>query len=212
MEVVWMGKGNHTKEIIGSWMQAIGNAIEAYGSTPSIPLDDETRDDLNRVGLTMQATGAGLTADGQGNLYSYEYAGSVINAIGSIKELLPLIWNFSSLEIDYLLESRGNILQGLGTALQAYDEFTNGTPSGAYEGIIGNSLQTIGCMISVLGIKVELTDQLNGQIINAIGSWVQTLGSFIAAIGQQLEEEQEEEGIGEEPTQYGQGNAPFFLR
>ena len=211
-----MAKGNHTKEIIGSWMQAIGNAIEAYGSTPSVPLDSETRDDYNRVGLTMQATGAGLVADGQSTVYSYEYAGSVITSIGSLEELLPLIWRFSSLEADYVLESGGNILQGLGTTLSAYDEIINGTPSGAYEGIIGNTLQTIGCMISVLGIKVELTDQYNGQWINAIGSWVQTLGAFIAAIGQQLEEEEEtEEGdgeTGEKPTEYGRCNAPFFLR
>ena len=211
-----MAKGNHNKEIIGSWMQAIGNAIEAYGSTPSIPLDSEMRDDYTRVGLTMQAAGAGLVADGQGTIYSYEYAGSVITSIGSLEELLPLIWRFSSLEADYLLESRGNILQGLGTALSAYDEVTNGTLSGAYEGIIGNSLQTIGCMISVLGVKVELTDQYNGQWINAIGSWVQTLGATIAAIGQQLEEEEESGSgdgtTGEEPTEYGRCNAPFFLR
>ncbi len=206
-----MGKGNHNKEIIGSWMQAIGNVIEAYGSTPSIPLEDETRDDFNRVGLTMQAVGSGLEADGQSNPYSYEYAGSVITSIGSVEELLPLLRNFS-FETDYLLESQGNILQGLGSALQAYDEIVNGTPSGAYEGIIGNSLQSIGCFISVLGIKIELTDQEDGQRINAFGSWVQALGAILAAIGQQLEEEEEKEGSGEEPIQYGRGNVPFFLR
>lgn len=211
MEVVWMGKGNHTKEIIGSWMQAIGNVIEAYGSTPSIPLVDETRDDFNRVGLTMQAVGSGLEADGQSTPYSFEYVGAVITSIGSVEELLPLLRDFS-LEADYLLETQGNILQGLGSALQAYDEIINGTPSGAYEGIIGNSLQSIGCFISVLGIKIELTDQEDGQRINALGSWVQAFGAIIAAIGQQLEEEAEEEEAGSEPTQYGQGNAPFFLR
>ena len=179
--------GNSTKEILGSWMQAIGNVIEAYGSTPSIPLESDTRDDFNRIGLTMQATGSALEADGQSNPQSYEYYGAVITSIGSVEELLPLLRSFP-FETEYILESQGNILQGLGTALQAYDEIINGTPSGAFEGIIGNTLQSIGCFISVLGIKVELTDQEDGQRINALGSWVQAFGAIIAAIGQQLED------------------------
>ena len=67
----------------------------------------------------------------------------------------------------------------------------------------------------MLGIKVELTDQEDGQRINALGSWVQAFGAIIAAIGQQLEEEEEtgeSGGNGEEQTEYGRCNAPFFFR
>ena len=196
---------NHKKEVIGAWMQAFGNIVEAYGSTPSTPLTSETRDDFNRIGLTMQSVGSALEADGQSNPHSFEYYGAIITSIGSVEELLPLIQEFS-LETDYLLEVQGNILQGIGSALQAYDEFVNGSPSGALEGIIGNSVQSIGCFLSVSGINLELTNQEDGEKLNALGTWVQAFGATLAAIGQQLEEA-EESGQGH----YAHSNAPFYL-
>jgi hypothetical protein len=55
---------NQSKQLIGSWTQAVGTVIAAFGSTPTIIILEEMQEDLNLVGNVLQATGNALAADG----------------------------------------------------------------------------------------------------------------------------------------------------
>lgn len=178
------------KEIYGAWLVALGAIIVAIGSTPTRRLSRKMQNDLNLTGNALEAVGAGLAADGQGNPLSLEYAGNALSSIGSLESFTAAAIDFPE-RTETNISIQGNLLQALGSGISAADEFGDNTASGALELFIGNILQTIGSVIQAFGVKIQTTDEKKGQTYIAVGSWIQAVGAVLSAIGQQLEEEQE---------------------
>ena len=156
-------------------MQAAGNIISAIASTPTDRLSTSTQQNLNTVGLTLQAVGNGLETEGQGTPFSLEYIGNAIGTIGVLEDLTAAIIEFPE-ETDTILNIQGNLLQAVGSTIAAYDEIQDSTTAGSLEGFIGNIIQTIGSVIQVLGIQVQAEgsqqnedDNENNQSLNNNG-------------------------------------------
>ncbi len=145
---------NQYKEILGAWMQAVGNIISAIASTPTDRLSDSTQQNLNIVGLTLQAAGNGLETEGQGTPFSLEYIGNAIGTIGVLEDLTAAVIEFPD-ETDTTLNIQGILLQAVGSTIAALDETQDSTTAGSLEGFVGNVIQTIGSVIQVIGIKVQ---------------------------------------------------------
>ena len=135
-------------------MQAAGNIISAIASTPTDRLSNSTQQNLNTVGLTLQAVGNGLETEGQGTPFSLEYIGNALATIGVLEDLTAAVIEFPD-ETDTTLNIQGNLLQAVGSTIAAFDETQDSTTAGSLEGFIGNIIQTIGSVIQVLGIQVQ---------------------------------------------------------
>lgn len=179
--------GESTKQLVGSWTQAIGTVVAAIGSTPSLPIHENGRKGLSLVGNVLQATGNGLEADSETTL-TYAKLGNIIQATGNVTVSAGLSIDFPSDNEERLVIS-GDLIQALGaiTAL--------GSASRSYM-VIGNSLQAIGNSLQAIGGVRILRENVHtiwqqgdgNETLIAIGSWTQALGTILLAIGLTLEE------------------------
>lgn len=191
--------GSHFKEVFGSVLSAIGTIESAIGSTPFKNMSEKVSFNLRLQGNVLQATGSGLSADGQGNVFSLEYIGDEVQAIGNSAVILGLLIKFKD-QIDQKLIISGNWLQALGSFVGLADEFEDSTPSGRSYNIIGGLLQGIGNSMQALGGVYQLEDEndVDAQYLGVLGSWIQAVGSVLSLIGQIKEETQESQlGIDE---------------
>ncbi len=86
----------------------------------------------------------------------------------------------------------GNWIQALGSFTALTDEFFDNTEEGRAENIIGNLLQGIGNALQALsGVQVLYGNSINQGQLGVAGSWIQTAGSVITLIGEFLEESEE---------------------
>ncbi|MGE6611857.1 DUF6944 family repetitive protein [Peribacillus sp. NPDC076916] len=184
--------GSHFKEVFGSVLSTIGTIESAIGSTPFKNLSKTLSFNLRLQGNVLQATGNGLSADGQGNILSLEYIGDVIQAVGNSTVIEGLLIKFKD-QIDEKLIITGNWLQALGSFVGLTDEFEDNTPSGRSYNIIGGFLQGIGNSLQALGGTYQLSNENDSeaQFLGVLGSWIQAVGSVLSLIGQIKEETQE---------------------
>ena len=183
---------NHSKEIYGSIVQALGTIVAAIGSTPSVVLKEEDLQTLNLWGNVLQAVGNALEADGQGKV-SLEKIGNEIQSIGNATVTTGLVINFNTETIQKLIIN-GNWLQALGGLVNVADEFEDETMAGQAYNIIGNLLQAIGNSMQAFSGVYQLNTMDNPfsvQTLDVVGSWIQAMGSIISVIGQVLEETEE---------------------
>ncbi|CAH0344144.1 hypothetical protein [Bacillus sp. CECT 9360] len=190
---------NPSKEILGSWIAAIGTISSAIGSTPSHFIDSDLRNNLNVWGNVLQATGNALEADGQGGV-SLEKFGNEIQSVGNVTVVSGLISNFEK-ETEQRLIISGNWIQALGGLVSLADELEDPTASGQLYNIIGNLLQSIGNSLQAIAGIYELENNHvenkgykiheNPESLEVSGSWIQAIGSVISLIGQIKEEDNE---------------------
>ncbi|WP_043932604.1 DUF6944 family repetitive protein [Bacillus sp. EB01] len=187
---------NQSKEILGSWIAAIGTISSAIGSTPSHFINSDLRKNLDLWGNVLQATGNALEADGQGAV-SLEKLGNEIQSIGNVTVISGLISNFEK-EIEQKLIISGNLIQALGGLVSLADELEDPTASGQLYNIIGNLLQSIGNSLQAIAGTYELKNEQKGykihknpESLEVSGSWIQAIGSVISLIGQIKEEDNE---------------------
>lgn len=185
---------NQLKEIIGSWIQAIGTVISAIGNTPSSVIKSEFLYNLDLWGNVLQATGNALVADSQETI-SLEKIGNKVQAIGNTTVIAGMVITFKE-ETKQLLIIKGNWLQAVGGGIALSDELEHReTPEQTFN-IIGNLLQVIGNSLQAIGGIYELENNnekkdensIDGQSLQVNGSWIQAVGSVISAIGQTKEE------------------------
>ncbi|TYS60267.1 hypothetical protein FZC74_09035 [Sutcliffiella horikoshii] len=180
--------GESSKQLVGSWTQAIGTVVAAIGSTPSLPIHENGRRGLGLIGNVLQATGNGLEADAETTL-TYGKLGNIIQATGNIMVSAGLIIDFSG-DTEERLVISGDLIQALGviTALGSADK--------SYI-VIGNGLQALGNSLQAVGGARELKEeertviglsQVSNEVLIALGSWTQALGTILLAIGLTLEE------------------------
>lgn len=184
--------GSHFKEVFGSVLSTIGTIESAIGSTPFKNMSEKVSFNLRLQGNVLQATGNGLSADGQGNVFSLENIGDEVQAIGNSTVIIGLLIKFKN-QIDQKLIISGNWLQALGSFVGLTDEFEDSTPSGRSYNIIGGFLQGIGNSMQALSGVYQLEDEndIDAQFLGMLGSWIQAVGSVFSLIGQIKEETQE---------------------
>ena len=184
--------GSHFKEVFGSVLATIGTIESAIGSTPFKNMSKKLSFNLRLQGNVLQATGNGLSADGQGIIFSLEYIGDVVQAVGNSTVIIGLLIKFKD-QIDQKLIISGNWFQALGSFVGLTDEFEDSTPSGRSYNIIGGFLQGIGNSMQALSGVYQLEDEndSDAQFLGVLGSWIQAVGSVLSLIGQIKEETQE---------------------
>lgn len=184
--------GSHFKEVFGSVLSTIGTIESAIGSTPFKNMSEKVSFNLRLQGNVLQATGNGLSADGQGNVFSLENIGDEVQAIGNSTVIIGLLIKFKN-QIDQKLIISGNWLQALGSFVGLTDEFEDSTPSGRSYNIIGGFLQGIGNSMQALSgvYQLENENDMDAQFLGVLGSWIQAVGSVFSLLGQIKEETQE---------------------
>lgn len=192
---------NLSKEILGSWIQAIGTVIAAIGSTPSNVISSDLLYDLDIWGNVLQATGNALQADDQGKISPLVRIGNEVQSIGNVTVVAGLVIDFEQ-EPGQKLIITGNWLQALGALVLVGDELENETTADQSINIIGNLLQAIGNSLQALSGVYELEQvrnkykdfknlekHINSESLKVSGSWIQAVGSVISLIGQIIVEE-----------------------
>lgn len=198
---------NSTKEILGTFLAAVGTVSSAIGGTPINYIQKNTLNDLNIIGNVLQAVGNGLGADGQGEL-SLETIGNELQSVGNVTVISGLLVNFEDDNKQKLIIT-GNWIQALGGFTALGDELSDITDTDDLYLIAGNLLQGIGNSLQAIsGINELKSDQIDkgnekdrntqrnaGDYLGVIGGWIQAIGSIISLIGQIKEENQEQSSL-----------------
>lgn len=184
---------NHWKEIIGYSLSTIGTIQAAVGSTPQFNLPQSQSYQWRMIGNVLQALGSALAADGQGGPSLEKLGDNVQAVGNSTVLTGMLLYGASDIELEQKLVISGNWMQALGSFTGLADEFFDSTEKGRAENIIGNLLQGIGnAMQAVSGVQaLDGNNSLEQAQLGVAGSWIQTAGSILSLIGESLEELQE---------------------
>ena len=157
-----------------AWIEAIGTILSAIGSTPSIPLSEETLNDLNLIGNVLQTVGNVYIPEDEELLYQ---VGTKLQAIGN----LVVIEGFfvENQDLSNLLNLQGDLIQALGGTI-SIDYEGNQTLNDALNNI-GNFIQVIGNIYQALSITY-LENSEKSQELNTLGSWIQAVGAVLTAL------------------------------
>ena len=166
-------------DLIGNWTEFIGATIAAIGETKQLGGQHELGYRIGRVGNVTQGVGNALQAiaeDEDENVILgnwIQFAGTNTNAVA---ETLYLQGK-EDIE-SKTIELSGDVMQSLGsfiTALQRVDSIKR---------VLGNLVQSLGAGLEGIGIIVGLADQEQaGQVIETIGSWLQSFGTLYQSVG-----------------------------
>ena len=197
---------NQLKQLIGSWIQAIGTVTSAVGSTHALINREDHRRDLNLWGNVLQGTGNALVADGIGR-FSLDKVGNQTQAVGNTTVVAGILMPFEE-ETKQRLNINGNWLQALGGGVSAADAVDDEASLVTALNIIGNILQVIGNSLQAIAGTNELKGtkeqgrnsmaneqsyqyplsekptQNDSEELDMIGSWIQAVGSILTAIAQ----------------------------
>ncbi|RSK44048.1 DUF6944 family repetitive protein [Bacillus canaveralius] len=103
-----------------------------------------------------------------------EIFGSVIAAVGTIiSAIVSTPSNFIKSDLQNDLDLIGNVLQAVGTALQA-----DGQEEISLEKV-GNEIQAIGNVIVIAGMAIDF-EKVTEQKLIITGNWIQALGGAVA--------------------------------
>ncbi|GGP15532.1 DUF6944 family repetitive protein [Oceanobacillus neutriphilus] len=183
---------SHWKEIIGSSLSTIGTIQADVGSTPQFHFNQNQSYQWRLIGNVLQALGSALSADGQGGPSLERLGDNTQAAGNSTVITGLLLYGTSDTESEQKIIISGNWIQALGSFTALADEFFDSTEEGRAENIIGNLLQGIGNALQALsGVQVLYGNNIYQGQLGVAGSWIQTAGSVIALIGEFLEESEE---------------------
>ncbi|MEK4299175.1 hypothetical protein MKY30_07145 [Oceanobacillus sp. FSL W8-0428] len=183
---------NHWKEILGNSLSTIGTIQAAIGSTPQFHLNQNQSYQWRLIGNVLQALGSALSADGQGGPSLERLGDNIQAIGNSTVITGLLLYGTSDTETEQKIIISGNWIQALGSFTALTDEFFDNTEEGRAENIIGNLLQGIGNALQALsGVQVLYGNSINQGQLGVAGSWIQTAGSVITLIGEFLEESEE---------------------
>ena len=168
------------KALLGSWIQAIGTLLPALGNTPSLKISKSVQTYLSLIGNTMQATGNALIVESASDI-SLSTVGNKIQAIGNSIVVLSIFVHSKGTQKN--LNIKGDLLQSLGSIVSIPDYLQIESKSlNDILNLYANILQATGNALQALAVKLGPNEQ--GQLINLIGSWLQTIGAFMQAIYQ----------------------------
>ncbi|MBD8037874.1 hypothetical protein H9635_14075 [Solibacillus sp. A46] len=158
--------------VAGNWIAAVGTIISAIGSTPSTIFSQQTLTDFNVIGNILQAGGSAIGVEAEEALL--DVVGGQISAIGNLAVVAGIL--SENEQSGQLLEKQGTLLQvvGVGITINPEGELT------LLQTIAntGNIIQFIGNVIQVFADP----DTSEGEVLNAVGSWIQALGAVITAL------------------------------
>lgn len=152
---------NQRKQVIGSWIAAVGTVTAAIGSTPFQCIRDEMRYGLNIWGNVLQAAGNALQADGEKKI-TFEKVGNEIQSIGNVMVFAGLLIDFEG-DIEKRFIITGNWMQALGGAAALGEGLENPNAVGQSYNIAGNFLQVIGNSLQALGDISDLRESADKQ-------------------------------------------------
>lgn len=145
---------NQQKQLIGSWIQAGGTVIAAFGSTPSHILTEEDQFNLSLWGNVLQGVGNALVADGT-EAISLSKLGNEVQAIGNTTVVSGMLIDFKE-ETKKILIIDGNWLQAVGGGMAAADAIDEEASLEKALNVIGNLLQVIGNSLQAIAGIYEL--------------------------------------------------------
>lgn len=172
---------NNLRELLGSWIQAIGTIIDAISNTPLYKLSETHQSNLSLIGHVMQATGNALIADSVKEC-NFEKIGNTIQSLGNLTIISSiLIKLFEEIKIE--LTIKGNLLQALGNFLSPFSGSVDDRTSNKDKLLLdlGSILQGIGNSLQALSGMLLLKGGDRGDS-HVLGSWIQASGAVLQAV------------------------------
>lgn len=171
---------NETLDLIGNWVEHIGATIAAIGETEQLAGEEELGLQIGTVGNAVQGIGNALQAIANED-DTNENVGNWIQAAGTSANSLSeykMLHNTTTTEEAGRLEIIGDSLQSMGSMLTTIDSLED-----APRLVIGNVVQSIGAAMEGIGVYISLvSDEQRGQLIETIGGWLQSIGTAYQAI------------------------------
>ena len=167
------GENNSSLTVVaGNWIGAIGTIISAIGSTPSTIFTDQTLEDFNLIGNTLEAVGSAIVADTEDTLLNE--VGGQIAAIGNLTVIAGILSNNEQLSKQ--LEKQGGLLQllGVGSTIDTQGNLT-----------LLETIANTGVIIQVIGITIGVlanSETSEGEVKVAVGAWIEAVGAVITAL------------------------------
>lgn len=167
-------KGNNSNNaaVVGNWIGAVGTIISAISSTPSTVFTEQTLEDFNLIGNTLQAVGSAIVAETEDTLINE--VGGQIAAVGNLAAIAGIL--SKNEQLNQRLEMQGELLQlvGVGITVDTQGNLTL-LETIANTGVI---IQVIGIAIGILGVS----ETSEGKVIGAVGAWIEAVGAVITAL------------------------------
>lgn len=160
--------------VIGSWLDTIGTATAAVGSTPLPALTETFLEDLIFIGNALQGVGSALVVESSRTLPN-DKVGSSVQSIGNLTVLVGLM--IENEKFFRLLNQQGNLIQAVGSGVSINYDGKLTTINN-----IGNGLQVIGNSLQALAFKNHLIDTKKGKLMDVSGGWIQTVGTLMSTL------------------------------
>lgn len=177
-------------EILGAWIQAIGNLAAAMGTTLDYAgANTAAGEGLELSGNGLQAAGSLLQAKAQPGP-TLERIGNEVQAAGNITVIIGKKGLFAGRDsFNEKLVVTGDWLQSYGSLVELWDEFVNGDNPNSSE-VTANFIQSAGSAIQAIGGMIELRGNVDlGARIVVTASWIQASGALLEAISEMKDEE-----------------------
>lgn len=166
------GNNSNTKAVVGNWIGAVGTIISAISSTPSTVFTEQTLEDFNLIGNTLQAVGSAIVAETEDTLINE--VGGQIAAVGNLTAIAGIL--SKNEQLNQRLEKQGELLQLIGVGITV-DTQGNLTPL--------ETIANTGVIIQVIGIAIGVlaaSETSEGKVIGALGAWIEAVGAVITAL------------------------------
>lgn len=166
------GNNSNTKAVVGNWIGAVGTIISAISSTPSTVFTEQTLEDFNLIGNTLQAVGSAIVAETEDTIINE--VGGQIAAVGNLTAIAGIL--SKNEQLNQQLEKQGELLQLIGVGITV-DTQGNLTPL--------ETIANTGVIIQVIGIAIGVlaaSETSEGKVIGALGAWIEAVGAVITAL------------------------------
>lgn len=166
------GNNSNTKAVVGNWIGAVGTIISAISSTPSTVFTEQTLEDFNLIGNTLQAVGSAIVAETEDTLINE--VGGQIAAVGNLASIAGIL--SKNEQLNQRLEKQGELLQlvGVGITVETQGNLT-----------LIETIANTGVIIQVIGIAIGvlvISETSEGKVIGAVGAWIEAVGAVITAL------------------------------
>jgi len=157
---------NQTKEILGYWLDAIGQTMSALAITPSILKDNDLSLQLDLWGNVLQGTGTALVADIE-ETFTFDKLGNQLESIGNLVTVMGILAPFSE-EEKKELEKKGDMIETLGVIVSLPDELKDGFTLELFFDVYGH-------LLSVVEFK-----EVDEELIDIIAEWSQVIAAILS--------------------------------